>query len=236
MADEVPTTVRTIVEKVLEADVKDLLAQRGRELASAVGEAREAVSERAAEAWKESAPARRDAQKTVRRASRQAAKWSLRTWNKDVRPSLSQLWNRRTVAIGAAGAAIPASREIVEDAAVRLGIMKRREERHWAAFFLGLIIGAAAGAIVALLTAPKPGKEIRDDLAVAARDAAGRAREAANGTDWVPLFQREAANGSPDETFDEAGETVNEMAAEVAEQVEGAADQADAAVEGDESR
>jgi gas vesicle protein len=83
------------------------------------------------------------------------------------------------------------------------------------AFFLGLLVGAAAGAIVAMLTTPKPGREMRDELADKARDAATRARDEAG--DWVPLFQREETNGSPaepaeaepapaPETIDAAGE------------------------------
>jgi hypothetical protein len=202
MADEVSTTVRSMVEKVLEADVKDQITQRGRELAAAVGDATDAVSTRASEAWRDSAPTRREAEKAVRKAGRRAAGWSSRTWRRDLRPSLNQLWNRRSVAIGAAGAAIPAGRELVEDAAVRLGIRKRREERHWAAFFFGMLIGLAAGAIVAMLTAPKPGREMRDELAVKARDAAEKAREAAGSAgEWVPLFQRPELNG---EATDEA--------------------------------
>jgi hypothetical protein len=197
MADEVSTRVRSIVEKVLEADVTDQIARRGRELAAAVGQATETVSQRAEEAWKESAPQRREAEKAARLASRDAVRWGRRTWKQDVRPSLRELWGRRTAAMAAAGAAIPAGRELVEDTAVRLGVVKRREQRHWTAFFLGLLIGAVAGAVIAMLTTPKPGREMRDELAVKARDAAERAREAAGGAgEWVPLFQRpEETNG-----------------------------------------
>ena len=54
-----------------------------------------------------------------------------------------------------------------------------------------MLIGAAAGAVIAILTTPKPGREMRDELAEKARDAADKAREAAGGAgDWVPLFQR----------------------------------------------
>jgi hypothetical protein len=210
MADDVSTTVRSMVEKVLEADVKDQITQRGRELAAAVGDATDAVSTRASEAWRDSAPTRREAEKAVRKASRKAAGWSRRTWRDDLRPSLNQLWNRRSVAIGAAGAAIPAGKELVEDAAVRLGIRKRREERHWAAFFFGMLIGLAAGAIVAMLTAPKPGREMRDELAVKARDAAEKARE-----EWVPLFQRGEANGEgTDAAIEPAIEPASDATAE----------------------
>jgi gas vesicle protein len=58
-----------------------------------------------------------------------------------------------------------------------------------------MLIGLAAGAIVAMLTAPKPGREMRDELAIKARDAAEKAREAAGNAEWVPLFQRAEANG-----------------------------------------
>jgi gas vesicle protein len=201
---------------VLEADVKDQITQRGRELAAAVGDATDAVSTRASEAWRDSAPTRREAEKAVRKASRKAAGWSRRTWRDDLRPSLNQLWNRRSVAIGAAGAAIPAGRELVEDAAVRLGIRKRREERHWAAFFFGMLIGLAAGAIVAMLTAPRPGREMRDELAVKARDAAEKAREAAGSAgEWVPLFERAEANREGTEAaIEPAIEPASEASAE----------------------
>jgi gas vesicle protein len=196
MADEVPTRVRSIVERVLEAEVTDQIARRGREIAAAVGQATEAVSQRAEEAWKDSKPQRREAEKAARKASRDAMRWGRRTWQKDVRPGLRELWSRRSAAAAAAGAAIPVGRGIADDAAVRLGVRKRREQRHWTAFFLGLLIGAAAGALVAVLTTPKPGRQMRDELAERARDAAERAREAAGTGEWVPLFQRPDINGA----------------------------------------
>jgi gas vesicle protein len=220
MADEVSTRVRSVVERMLEADVTDQIARRGRELAAAVAEATETVSARASDAWHDSEPQRRDAEKAARRAGKDAMKWSRRTWTKELSPALRDLWKRRTVAMSAAGAAIPAGQQLAEDAAARLGIRKQRERRHWLAFFLGLLVGAAAGAIVAMLTTPKPGREMRDEIADKARDAATRARDEAG--DWVPLFQREGTNGSP---------------AEEAEPAEGevpAPETIDAATEGDE--
>jgi hypothetical protein len=211
MADEVSTRVKTVVEKLLEADVTDQIARRGREIAEAVAEATETVSARAGEAWRDSAPQRREAEKAARRAGKDAAGWSQRTWKKDLRPALQDLWKRRSVAVGATAAAVPAGRELVGDAAARLGIRRRSESRHWLAFFIGLLLGAAAGAAIAMLTTPKPGREMRDDLAEKARDAAGRAREEAG--DWVPLFQREPTNGdiaTPDvATTIESGEAVD---------------------------
>jgi hypothetical protein len=191
MAEDVSTGLRQVVERVLEADVTDQIARRGREIAASVSEATDAVAERAAKAWNESEPQRREAEKSMRQASREAVGWSRETWKKQLRPTLKELWSRRSAAVGATAAAIPVGRELVEDAAVRLGVRKRREGRHWMAFFLGLLIGAAAGAVVAMLTTPKPGREMRDELAVKARDAADKAREGAG--DWVPLFQREGA-------------------------------------------
>jgi hypothetical protein len=201
MADDVSTGLRQVVEKVLEADVTDQIARRGRELAASVAEATDVVSERAGEIWRDSAPQRREAEKNVRRASGEAMKWSEQTWRRQVRPTLKDLWSRRRAAVGATAAAIPVGREMVEDAAVRLGISKRRERSHWVAFFVGLLLGVAAGAVAAMLTTPKPGREMRDELADRARDAADKAREGAG--DWVPLFQRhedaEGVNGQVDE-------------------------------------
>src|SRR5574338_646706 len=186
MADEVATTVRSIVDKVLEADVPDQIARRGRDFASAVTEATDAMSIRAAEAWRDSAPTRRDAEKTMRKASREAASWSRRTWKKEVRPALRDLWKRRSLALGAAG-----------------------------------------GAIIALLTAPKAGRQMRDELGVKARDAAEKAREAAGNAEWVPLFQRaeaqpesaistEAGNGAVAEPETPAAESIPVSEPEIA--------------------
>jgi gas vesicle protein len=188
-ADDLSAGVKSIVDRVLEADVTETIAQRGKEIAAVLSDATETAAERAQQAWRESAPVRRDAQRNLGRASRDASKWSRRTWSKEVRPQLKDLWKRRTVAIGAAGAAVPAGRELVDAAAARLN-PRRREQRHWGAFFLGLILGAIGGAAIALLTAPKPGREMRDELAEKARGAAENAPE------WVPLFQREPADGN----------------------------------------
>jgi gas vesicle protein len=196
MADEASTRVRSMVEKLLEADMADQISQRSREIADAVSQATDNVTHRAEEAWKDSAPQRREAEKAARHAARDAVRWGRRTWQHDVRPELRKLWKQRSTAIAAAGAAIPVGREMVEDAAARAGIRQRREQRHWGAFFLGILIGAAAGAVIAILTTPKPGRQMRDDLAEKARDAADKAREAAEGAEWMPLFQREeGANG-----------------------------------------
>lgn len=195
-AEDISSNVKAIVDRVLEADVTDAIAQRGRELAAAVGEATEAAVDRAGVTWRETRPARSEAIKTARRASRDATTWGGRAWRKELRPLLRDLWSRRTAALGAAGAAIPASRGLAETAAERLGL-KQREERHWGAFFIGLLLGVAGGIIAALLTAPKRGSEMREELAERAQSAAEVVGEKAQAMadDWMPLFQRD---GAPD--------------------------------------
>jgi len=197
MADQPSTSVKDLVDRLLEADRQEQIARRTREVAAAIGEAAESASQRATDAWRGSAPMRREASRTVGRASREAARWSRRTWQHDLSPALRKFIRSRAAVLGAAGAAAPVVGGLVDDAATRLGI-RNRERHHWGAFFLGIMHGAGAGIIAALLTAPKAGREIRDELAVTARetaerarDAAGRAREvAANAGDWVPIFQR----------------------------------------------
>ena len=127
------------------------------------------------------------------------------------------------MAIGAAGAAIPATQAVIDDTAVRLGI--KQERRHWGAFFLGVLIGAAAGAIVALLTAPKRGSEMRDELGTRAEELATKAKD-----EWVPIFQRET-NGAGDTipgeaTVAEATASVEESATEAGDATGDAAEQA----------
>jgi len=207
MADQVTTNARSMVERLFDPKVQDNVTKRGRALVAAIGEAAEMASERAATGWRDAEPIRRDAA----RAGREALRWGSRTWQRELIPSLNRLWNKRTVALGAAGAAVPVARELIDDAAVRMGIRARREERHWGAFFGGLLLGAAAGLIAAILTAPKAGRQMRDELAVTAKDAAARAREvastgarevaarardaAASAGEWVPIFQRPEAEG-----------------------------------------
>lgn len=212
MADQVTTKARSIVERMLDPEIQDQLTKRGRAFAEAINAAAETASGRAATTWRDAEPMRREAA----RAGREALRWGGRTWSSEVGPGLRRLWSRRTAALSTAGAAVPVARELIDDAAVRLGIRKRREQRHWGAFFAGLLIGAAAGAIAAILTAPKAGREMRDELAGTARDAAtrakevaGRAREAAaSAGEWVPIFQRDGIDG---ETNGEATPDVVEV-------------------------
>lgn len=161
-------------------DVPEDVAVRGRALAETIGEALEEASERASSAWRESRPARREVAKALERQGRDLGKWSRQMWRSEIRPGLRKAWSRRTAAMAAAGAAVPAGRQIIEEAAAELGI-KTRQERHWGAFLAGIVIGAVTGAIVALMTAPKSGRETRDELTARARDAAEAAGE------WIPI-------------------------------------------------
>jgi gas vesicle protein len=193
-ADELTTAIRSLVDKALESQTREQIAARGREVAAAIAEtagtAAERASEIANEVWRDSAPQRRDAMKSAEQMRKDAVKWSRKAWLKQLQPALRNAWSRRAAAIGAAGLAVPASRELVDQARIRLGI-RQREERRWRFFFLGLVIGAIGGAIAALLTAPRPGREVRDELASRAREAA------TNAGDWVPIFQREGVESSP---------------------------------------
>ena len=225
-ADEIAESIRALIERVADAKVTQEMAKRGQEMAGVFAERGADVGDRASEAWRDARPLRRDAAKRLARATDDAARWSDQTWRKALRPALKDLWSRRTVALGAAGAAVPAGRELVDTAAVRLGL-KEREDRHWGAFFLGLLLGAIGGAVAALLLTPKRGDEMRRELAVKAdevrQEVATRADEIAakaKEAEWVPIFQREgdeATNGQPAETVDtmaDATGTVQEAAAD----------------------
>lgn len=229
-ADDISDTIRALIERVADAKLTQEMAKRGQDVAGLLAERSEDVGTMASEAWRDSRPLRRDAAKRLSRATADASKWSDQTWRTALRPALKDLWKRRTLAIGAAGAAVPASRELVDTAAARLGL-KQREERHWGAFFLGLVIGAAAGAIAALLTTPKRGSEMRQELGTRAEELAAKAKD-----EWVPMFQRDETNGQagdslPGETlsgtdFEESGATLQEGAADAGTATGEAADQA----------
>ncbi len=196
VAEELPDSIRAMLDRVLDGDIRKQISGRGQDLVTLVAEGTSAAADRAYEIWRDSAPARRDAVKTMDR-----------TWRREIRPTIRDIWKRRAVAIGAAGAAVPVGRELVESAAARLRRQQRREQRHWGAFFLGLVLGAAAGAVVALLTTPKAGRQMRAELATKASEVQSRAEEVgqqiankARETDWAPLFERESGektNGSP---------------------------------------
>lgn len=200
-ADDIADNIRSLIDRVVEAQFTQEMAKRGQDVAGT-------LAERGNEAWRDSRPLRRDAAKRVARATDDAARWSDQTWRRSLRPLLRDLWKRRAVAAGAAGAAVPVGRELVDTAAARLGIRQRQEERHWGAFFLGLLLGAAAGAIVALLTTPKRGGEMRHELGSRADELAARARDG-----WVPLFQNETTNGHAHASAD-APSNLEEAAAE----------------------
>lgn len=209
MPDQV-TKARSIVERVLDPDLREQFTTRRRAFTEALGDAAETASARATTTWRDAEPMRRQAAE----AGREALRWGRRTWSREMLPGIGRIWSKRTVALGAAGAAVPVARELIDDAAIRMGLRARREQRHWGAFFIGLLIGAAGGVIAAVLTAPKAGRQMRDELAVTAKDAAARAREvaartrdevttrareaAASAGEWVPIFQRPEITGNAD--------------------------------------
>jgi gas vesicle protein len=215
-ADDITDNIRTLIDRMVDAKFTQEMAKRGQDVASLLAERGAEVGDLAGEAWRETRPVRRDAAKRVTKATGEAASWSDSVWRRTLRPALKDLWKRRTVAIGAAGAAVPAGREIVDSAAVRLGL-RRREERHWSAFFLGIVLGAAAGAIVALLTAPKRGSEMRRDLGEKADEVRNEIATRAKDAEWVPIFQRDDANGHAGEAaeaIESAGDNLHEAATE----------------------
>lgn len=231
-ADDIADNIRSLIDRVVDAKFTQEMAKRGHDVADVLAERGAEVGELASEAWRDSKPLRRDAAKRLAKTSNEAAKWSDQTWRKSLRPFIKDLWKQRTVAIGAAGAAVPVGRELVDTAAERLGIRQRREERHWGAFFLGLLFGAAAGAIVALLTAPKRGDEMRRELTTKADEIATKARD-----EWVPLFQGGETNGHSTTAADaigESGDALHDAAAEAGsasgEAAEHAADDAAEAI------
>jgi len=225
-ADEIAETIRSLIDRVADAKLTQEMAKRSQDVAEILAERGAGVGERASEAWRDSQPMRRDAAKSIARASGEAARWSDRTWRKSLRPMLNDLWKRRTLAIGAAGAAVPVGRELVDSTAVRLGLRERQERRHWGAFFFGLVIGAAAGAIAAMLTTPKRGSEMRHELSVKAEEVRTELSARAKEAEWVPIFQRdEPTNGNATDTFADASGSVQEAAAEAGSGVDEAADQ-----------
>ena len=227
-ADEIADSIRSLIDRVSDAKVSQEIARRGQGMAGVLGQRGADAGDRASGVWRDTKPLRRDAMKRANRARHDAARWSGRTWRSSLRPTLNDLWTRRTFAIGAAGAAVPAGRELVDTAAVRLGL-RQREERRWLTFVVGLLVGAAAGAIAALLTAPKRGSEMRHELSAKADEVRTEISARAKDADWITIFQRaDGTNGNRNraETFADTSSSVPEAAAEGGTATGGAADQA----------
>lgn len=55
--------------------------------------------------------------------------------------------------------------------------MESRQQNPFAGFLAGAVVGGLAGAVLALLFAPKSGKELRRDLADTSEDLIGKAKE-----------------------------------------------------------
>jgi gas vesicle protein len=203
-AEDFTDNIRSLIDRLVDARITHEMAKRGAEIGALANDA-----------WKDSRPIRRDAAKALARAGDDAAAWS----RSSLRPLLKDLWNRRTVAIGAAGAAVPAGRELVDTAAARLGV-KRKDESHWGSFFLGLLFGMAAGAIAAMLTTPKRGEEMRRELTERADELATKARD-----EWVPIFERPTGgNGHVEPALDDVTEAAAEAGATAGTAADDAAD------------
>ncbi len=199
-ADDITESIRSFIDRVADAQVTQEMAKRGQTVAGLIAERGAEVGDRATDAWRETRPLRQDAADAVLRAGGEAARWSDRTWRSSLRPLMRDLWKRRTLAMGAAGAAVPAGKELVDTAAARLGLRERTERRHWGVFFLGIVLGAIGGAIAAMLFTPKRGSEIRREIGsradVVRDEIASRAKDA----DWMPIFQRENGTNGADVT------------------------------------
>lgn len=236
-ADDISDSISKLIDRVADAKVTQEMARRGQSVAGILAERGAEVGDRAFEAWRDSESLRRDAAKTVSRAGNDAVKWSDHTWRSSLRPLFRDLWKKRTVAMGAAGAAVPVGRELVDTAAERLGLRERTERRHWGAFFFGLLLGAIGGAVVAMLTTPKRGSEIRRELGARADEVREEITTRARDAEWVPMFQREDhtngggatadANGSISEAAAEAGDRADQAADETAEAINEAYDSVD---------
>jgi len=199
VADTIADSIKSMIDRVVDAELTREIARRGQDVAGIIADRGADVADRASDAWRDTRDVRRDAAKRLSLATGEAAKRSDSMWRDAIAPTFKDLWKRRTVAAGAAGAAVPAGRELLETAAVRLGLRERQREeerRRWGVFFLGLVLGAAAGAVAALLTTPKRGSEVRRELGARADELAARAREAAKEADWMPVFQREDDSGN----------------------------------------
>lgn len=189
--------LEAFMSRIARKDVPDEVAQRGQALADAIAQVAEEAAQRAASAWRESQPVRKDMARAFERQGREVGKWSRQMWRDEIRPNLKRAWNRRTIALGAAGAAVPAGRQLIEEAVADLRL-RPRQDRHWGSFFAGILIGALVGALAALLTAPKPGRETREELATKAREAADAAGE------WIPV-SIPSSNGNGGTTAATAG-------------------------------
>jgi hypothetical protein len=109
-ADDIADNIRSLIDRVVDAKFTQEMAKRGQDVAEVLAERGAEVGELATEAWRDSKPLRRDAAKRLAKTSGEAAKWSDQTWRKSLRPFIKDLWKQRTVAIGAAGAAVPVGR------------------------------------------------------------------------------------------------------------------------------
>ena len=108
---------------------------------------------------------------------------------------------------------------------------QERDETNASTKLTYLLVGGAIGAIVALLFAPKSGKELRDDIADATRQGLEKGKEAATmfgerAGEYYEVTREKASN-----LYHEAQDKVGEMGDKAKEAVAGAKNPFSAAIE-----
>ena len=159
---------------------------------------------------------RRDAAKTISRAMRDAEKWSRKT----LRPAIRDFWKQRTVLAGAAGAAVPATRELIDEAEVRLGAEGAQRGAPLGRILPRSAVRCRGGSHRGHADRPQGWREIRRELGERADEIATRAKD-----EWVPMFERAAGgNGHVEQTIDDVVEGAADAGSTGVEAVRDAAD------------
>lgn len=92
-------------------------------------------------------------------------------------------------------------------------------------FTLGVVVGSAIGAVVALLTAPKSGKETREDLKVKANEMKEKARDTAEDVKKKTDKFKDEAQKKASEAKKDTAEVVEDWKSRVGRVVETAKDE-----------
>lgn len=108
---------------------------------------------------------------------------------------------------------------------------QEREETSTSTKLTYLLVGGAIGAVVALLFAPKSGKELREDIADATRQGLEKGKEAAAAFGEKAGEYYEVTREKAGELYHEAQEKVGEIGEKAKEAVAGAKNPFSAAIE-----
>src|SRR3712207_5249251 len=95
VADSVTDTVKSLIDRLVEAELTKEIARRGQDVAGVIAERGADIGERAGDVWRETQPVRRDAAKRVGQATGDAATVSRGAWRGTIAPALRELWDRR---------------------------------------------------------------------------------------------------------------------------------------------